>query len=76
MDYPGIYVPFLSAVRGSGCTNVIGKGAGSAGGTCGTVTIDGVEDPTASSEFTNFNLYISNWNEDGDTWELVNKNSN
>ena len=57
-------VTYLSATKGYGAPNYIGA---SSGGTCGTVTIDGVENPTTTSSFTHFTSSVS-----GDTWILSN----
>ena len=58
----------VTATKGTGATNFIGASGGT-GCSSGTVTIDGVENATYESTFTNFASIITN---DYDTWKLTN----
>ena len=55
----------VTATKGYGAGNSIGKGKGAS---CGTVTIDGVVNATTSSTFEHFNSDVS-----GNTWTLTHK---
>ncbi len=52
--------------------DLIGNGYGSKA-TCGTVTIDGVENATTSSTFSNYNSVVSQTRRANDTWTLTHK---
>lgn len=61
----GSGVTSVTASKGNNGTNIIGAGSD---GTCGTVTIDGIEGASTSSAFTHFNSSLSNSDM---TWTLT-----
>ena len=60
----------LVVTKGPSAQAPIGKG--NASSSVGTITIDGVENPTAESVFPNLNLVVSN---SGNTWTFTPKNN-
>jgi len=65
-------VTSVTAIKGLNAPNSIGIGTGNIT-TCGTVTIDGVENATPSSQFTNFTSTVSTTTNTDDTWTLTHK---